>query len=144
VGIVWSDQYSVGVEKIDAQHKQIIDMINLLQDALAKKDASAEIKQVLLSLAEYAKTHFSYEEKLMTHIDYPGLAAHVREHARLTQEVQDMLKRLKRGDSVSARRLLSMLRSWWTTHIERDDMKYGEWIREHQASGHIGDLTNVC
>jgi hemerythrin len=144
VGIVWSDQYSVGVEKIDAQHKQIIDMINLLQDALAKKNASAEIKQVLVSLAEYANTHFGYEERLMTHVDYPGLAAHVREHARLTHEVQDMLRRLKRGDSISARRLLSMLRNWWTTHIERDDMQYAEWIRQHQESGHIGDLTNVC
>lgn len=144
MSIVWSDEYSVGVEKIDAQHKQIIDMINLLQDALAKKDASAEIKRVLVSLAEYTQTHFGCEERLMTLVGYPAVEAHARKHAKLTSDLLCVLMRLKRGEDVSVRQLFNLLRTWFTTHVEREDMRYSEWIREHQASGHIGDLTNVC
>jgi hemerythrin len=143
VSIVWSEQYSVGVERIDAQHKQIIDMVNLLHDALAKKDASAEIKQVLVSLVDYTQTHFVAEEKLMISVGYPAVDVHLQKHAKLTSDLHGVLVRLRQGENISARRLFGLLRNWWTTHIERDDMQYGEWIRRLRESGRLGDLDEV-
>jgi len=81
--ITWSDNLSVGIDSIDAQHKSIITMINTLNDALADGSTHEVLHKIFDGLAVYTITHFDYEEKLFAEYDYVDNAAHTAEHQAL-------------------------------------------------------------
>jgi len=123
----------VGIDELDDQHRQIIDMINLLHEALPKRDSAAEIRQVLVRLVEYTQKHFSAEERYLQQLHYPALETQREEHRELVRDLREILLRLKRGEDISVRKLLAFLKNWWITHIEREDLKYASWVRRHRS-----------
>ena len=74
--LTWQEKYSVGIKEIDNQHKQLIDMINELNDAMLAKRGKEVLMSVLNKLAAYCVTHFTNEEKMMSTHDYPDFAEH--------------------------------------------------------------------
>jgi len=60
----WEPSFSVGIDAIDNQHKQIIQYINELNVAFSYNKMYI-IEEVLESLTNYTKSHFTFEEKLM-------------------------------------------------------------------------------
>jgi len=63
--VKWKDEYSVGIESIDKQHKKLLGLINSLQTAVYFSTGEEFEQQALDELVDYTKTHFSYEEGLM-------------------------------------------------------------------------------
>jgi hemerythrin-like metal-binding protein len=61
--IVWSDELSVNIEEIDKQHKKLIDVINVLFNAMIEGKTQNIIDTIIDDLIDYAKYHFSTEEK---------------------------------------------------------------------------------
>jgi hemerythrin len=74
--VSWSDELSVGIEEIDDQHKQFIDMINELHVAMKSGKAASTLPIILTKLSDYAVFHFSYEEKVLQSYNYPEINAH--------------------------------------------------------------------
>lgn len=71
--IEWLDQYSVGVESIDNQHKELFARINKLLDACSQGEGKKVLPEVLDFLGDYVVFHFSTEEKYMKEYLYPPL-----------------------------------------------------------------------
>jgi hemerythrin len=58
--INWHNQYSVGNELIDYQHKQIIKMINALLDKYMHLDTKSDkMHELLRSMTDYFQNHFN-------------------------------------------------------------------------------------
>lgn len=120
--IVWTEDYSVGHDLVDAQHRELIDIINQL-DAIATDHSIQAYEQFhiqLHRLAEYANKHFEFEELVMTSKNCPNLAEHTQEHERYREHMCDVLYEACQGMS-DRRRLCDWLLLWWNNHILVDD-----------------------
>ena len=127
--IVWNDKlYGIGIAELDQQHKKLIDMINELHLAIAKGEQNEVVGDVLSGLADYIRFHFSEEEDLMKKMNFPEFARHKSQHAMFITKVTNILKRMKRGQSVSAFELCSFLKQWLVNHICVSDRKIAESV----------------
>ena len=75
--IIWTEEFSVGVKRLDEQHKRLIAMINRLMGAPRAKTRSERISDLLSDMTKYAQEHFQTEEDLMRQYDYPHLYKHL-------------------------------------------------------------------
>lgn len=122
--INWDDKLSVGVAEMDAQHKQLVDMVNNLHEAM-KQGKSHEVMAVIVGdLKGYVKEHFSDEERYMKKINHPGLEAHIKEHTKLIEKVLDYETVVIEGKQVSSVDVRTFLRDWLLNHIQGKDKLY--------------------
>ena len=64
--IEWdADSMSTGFAAVDAEHRELIDMVNRLHDACRKGAGREEVIQMLNFLGGYAQDHFRHEEGVM-------------------------------------------------------------------------------
>ena len=69
--IAWDEGFSVGVRVLDAQHKQIVIMVNTLIEMDEAKVDSEIISDTLTKMTKYASDHFEREEQYMLEYGYP-------------------------------------------------------------------------
>ena len=123
--IAWQPYYSVGEPSLDAQHQQIIGIINDLYDALEDGHDPAALKALLDRLVRYTDVHFEHEEQIMREHHYPSLAEHRVLHAQLRKRTVDFREYMS---LITARDLLNFLRSWWMSHIRNVDQQYAPYM----------------
>lgn len=122
--IDWSDSLSVKNVELDEQHKKIICIINDLHYALLKKKGNEILDDILEELVDYAKLHFSAEEKLFEKLDYPGAEAHIAQHCEFVNKVLSFKWDLERGKVTLSIDVMEYLVSWFLGHIQRVDQEY--------------------
>jgi hemerythrin-like metal-binding protein len=123
--ITWKDYYSVGEDSLDAQHQQIIGMINDLYVAMETRTAHVERQKLLDLLVQYTMTHFQHEEEVMQACKYPDFTNHKAEHDKMRRRTLAFRTNLS---LVTAHDLLSFLKEWWTTHIQSEDRCYSPYL----------------
>ena len=126
--IIWNDTYSVGVREIDSQHKQLVDMINSLDNDMNSDKAKEELNRVLNLLTDYTIKHFSTEEELMMKYNYTDFNHHKEEHTNLVNDIKKF-----RVDYLAEKGSLSMdigkyLKDWLMNHIMDTDKKLGKFL----------------
>jgi hemerythrin len=117
----WKPEYVVNHAGIDSQHKRLAAIVNQLYTAMAAGQGRAMVGPVLAELVEYTKTHFSYEEREMDRVGYPATAAHKELHRKLMQQVTDIVRKWKDGESVSVVEVADFLKDWLIKHIGEND-----------------------
>jgi hemerythrin len=122
--ITWSTNMSVGIERIDREHKVLIDLINQLHGEMLAGKSKEALGTVLDKLVTYTKTHFITEETLFRTHAYPQAAAHKKEHDALTAKAVALLGDVKAGKTVISSPVLDFLKDWLTNHILKQDMAY--------------------
>jgi hemerythrin len=136
--VEWSGALSVGIDEIDAQHRTLIDLVNELNNAIEERHGNAAVGDVLLRLEEYTRIHFAVEEGLMRVLGYPDLAAHKREHARLTEQLAELRGRFDAGRTALGFELMHFLKRWLTSHIMESDQDYARHFAEMGSAGRLG------
>jgi len=91
--MTWRDQYSVGVETLDNQHKAILRILNELHAASLRGKAQEVAGPLLSQLVSLASEHFSAEERLMESTKFPGLAEHRAKHREMAGRIADLASR---------------------------------------------------
>jgi hemerythrin len=128
--ISWSDTMSVGVAKLDSEHRKLIDLINQLHGHMLEGKSNEVMGKVLDSLIDYTKTHFATEAALFRAHKYPQTSEHLQEHDALTKKVLDLQAELKAGKALIGAPVLNFLRDWLTKHIMKQDMAYRLFFAE--------------
>jgi hemerythrin len=85
--IEWSNELSVGIEEIDAQHKVLVDLLNQIHEAIQQRQGTEATSQIIERLGEYTRIHFAVEESLMRILHYPDYERHKEEHDRLIDQL---------------------------------------------------------
>ena len=62
--LVWSEEYSVNVAEIDAQHKTLLEHVNKLHAGVMAKIDKEALRQLVLDLVKYARFHFQLKKNL--------------------------------------------------------------------------------
>ena len=127
--IVWVRELELGIPAIDSQHKQLVKLVNELNDALvAKNRPKAEL--IFEEVLDYLVSHFEFEEKLQEKAGYCFLKAHRRVHEIFMRKVNAVRERARNGEDV-ALELLQMLKKWLMHHIKSEDLDYVEAVQHY-------------
>jgi hemerythrin-like metal-binding protein len=128
----WNDQLSVNVEALDADHKQLIEIINELYDSMLNSPSRDLLNGIFDRLVDYTKNHFAREEKFFDATNYPDTGRHKQKHAEMTAWVLDTQRKYRFGELPAPSMQVAMyLKQWLLTHIVGADNEYKEFFREH-------------
>ena len=125
------------MEKIDAQHKSLVDLINTLNADLNSEDAGKfkAFQRAARRAVKYVQTHFAAEEELMALHGYPELAHQKKRHAEFIRRILDDTSRFDKGDEDAPKCFLKYLSDWLMSHIAEEDAKIGVFLKTKAAGG---------
>ncbi len=125
--ITWDDKkYSVSIPSIDIQHKKLVDLINKLHNGMMTGTAKSLIKEIIIELVDYTKTHFKYEEELLIKCGYDEFGQHKRIHESFIDRIVDFQGQYLKGEILLSIDIINFLRDWLMNHIAGSDKKYSE------------------
>lgn len=121
--VEWKETYKLGHPGIDAQHRELFDLINQMADA----QAPDQLKPVLMQLYRHTRDHFELEEGLMKASGFPGLAAHAGYHNELLSRLNRVSQDVGKGvlDRVVLNKLMT---DWALRHTQFDDADVADFI----------------
>ncbi|MBI5547528.1 MAG: hemerythrin family protein [Deltaproteobacteria bacterium] len=131
MGIEWDESYAVGVDIIDAQHKELFSQISGLIDAMKASRGKERVCEVIGFLESYIRFHFATETRLMDEHGYPAAAAHLEEHAdfvRLFRALREELV-LSGPSPTLAISLNNQICNWLIRHVLGTDRPLGAFLR---------------
>lgn len=125
----WSEALSTGVKDIDAEHCELVIMLNDLHAAMTTGKGKDALKNVLDRLINYTVSHFTHEEELMRKYAYPDSWKHTNEHRELTKQVQAVQAKFVAGQTIGLSiEVMEFLRGWLTNHIQEVDARFGAFL----------------
>ncbi len=124
----WKDEYCVGIDSIDQQHRKLVNLINQLQTALDYSTGEEFERDALEELVDYTKTHFSYEEGLMKDNDYPDYEPHKLQHQKMFKKVEEVLAEYEQDQETAMDNAVDFLRDWLINHINGTDKQYSSYL----------------
>jgi hemerythrin len=120
----WSQDLSVGVTSLDAQHQRLFQMFDDLNEALLAGKGREAIGGIIDGLIAYAQEHFVREEKLFAQTDYRDAAAHKLEHDAFIRKAALLKEEHLGGKDGIALQALDFMSAWLQEHICGTDKKY--------------------
>lgn len=125
----WTPKLSVGIVEIDNQHKHLIELLNLLSNALKTGQGRQIQGDMLRALADYAILHFRTEETYMEQVRFPGLEEHRKEHQDFITKVLEFNEEFHAGNVFLTIEMMKFLREWVEHHIATTDQDYAPYLR---------------
>lgn len=118
----WREEYSVGIEELDNQHKELFAIGARLASAVST-GASVDVAATVTELIEYAMKHFKLEERIMEDAGYEHLEYHRTMHEFMRTRVDLLAARVSKG-LLTTEELAEFMETWLTEHIIMEDMRY--------------------
>ncbi|NQV83399.1 MAG: hemerythrin family protein [Rhodospirillales bacterium] len=129
--IIWTNEYRVGVDSLDADHIMIFSLINHIDEAHLTGTDEAAIGEILKVLINRAKAHFQREEMLMKKNGYPNFGAHAEEHRRILEELGVLYEAYQDNPRAAiSGEIVKLLSAWLEDHILETDMQYRPYLSE--------------
>lgn len=121
----WDEKFSLHVETIDEQHKELF-RLSAQVESLDEKTTKEEIKRLLNSFFIYMRDHFKNEESYMKSIGYPLLKKH---HILHQEIIEDFTKLIKENHSLESikKQMKIATKKWLIDHIMDNDLKIEKW-----------------
>ncbi|WP_312641577.1 bacteriohemerythrin [Hydrogenoanaerobacterium sp.] len=131
----FTDDLRTGNATIDHQHEQLFLAINNLLDACSQGKGRAEMDKTVKFLYDYTIKHFSDEEKLQQHSQYPDYLNHKKYHESFTGVVREIMDELEqKGPSLTlVFKVNQSVGGWLINHIKIEDAKVAAHIRQHNG-----------
>ena len=122
--INWDSSLDLHIDRIDQEHKILIDLMNKLYDQNRNHLPKETLKSTLSELSAYAAKHFKDEEKFMASIQYTDLESHKAIHQRLLTRINAYAQNFDESGANISEEFLMFLKLWVSAHIKGIDTKY--------------------
>jgi hemerythrin len=127
-----TEEMSVGVEEIDAEHQKLADAVNRLYAGLQSGAGRETLSELFDKLIVMTVSHFVHEERLFAKTSYPDRDVHTAKHADLKKWIVDVHDRFLAGSSEALTDEFAIkLKNWLVDHIVQMDRKYGGHLNAH-------------
>lgn len=130
--IAWREDLNIGVPVVDAQHQQMVRVLNDFLTACAQQQGKKKIMDTLDFLLNYTVTHFRDEEQLMLDCGYPDYESHKLEHERFIQDVL-IIKQQVETQGITVLTTIKINRTlvdWLINHIQKNDQRIGDFLEK--------------
>lgn len=127
---LWSSETSLGIPYMDDLHKALLDELAQLESA-----TDTDFPEHFASLIAHVESDFREEEELMEQIDFPGLRAHLEEHAKLLGGLHHAAAAVMEGNVALGRHAIELLPQWFIFHISTMDtaMSFAVQLQAEEA-----------
>ena len=129
----WDSSIELGIPTIDEQHKALFGWVDTLNIALKNGDGAEAVGEVIWNLITYVTEHFSEEERLMLSCNYPGLAAHRKEHDEFVSRLREIQVSYIDGHEMG-HSILDFMVDWLVCHIKGTDQGYNRFINQQAGN----------
>ncbi len=119
----WKPQYSVGIESMDFEHRQLIGLINELYTELHSRRDRLSVEQFLGDIHAGIAAHFALEERIMRDAGYYEYAAHKDDHEDLLEQIRDMMDVFAADTEGGFVTLTNRLSDWFVRHFSTFDAR---------------------
>lgn len=132
---IWTNEYSVGIQMIDEQHRHFFDIANKIIDFTDTQFPQKEnLLAMLKELGDYAFYHLGTEEDYFNKLDYQDATSHIAEHNKYRERIKNYFVRIK-SEETDTKELVEEVAvyssDWLAQHIMLIDKKYTKFFNEH-------------
>jgi len=92
----WKNEYSIGIEEIDIQHRKMLAMIKKIYNLADNSFGKSDIEQLISELIKIIHEHFTCEEELMRKYNYPEVNKQIYEHHLISEKMQQQINEVKK------------------------------------------------
>lgn len=132
----WNKNFEIGVPQIDAQHRRLVELLNVLAGHLAYQSDMPTLNNVFNDLTEYAVYHFQAEEAIWHAFfpEDPWEKNHKNDHIRFLATVNRIMsdEGTRPLDQI-IEETLTFLTQWLAFHILDTDMRMAKVVLAIQS-----------
>lgn len=135
---VWKEEYSVGVQLFDEQHKLFFHIANRVFDFLNEDLRNSKKKELLIGilkdLESYVIYHLNSEEEYFNQFHYEEAGAHIAVHNQFREKVRKLMSAAEQRDAdikKIGKEIADYAGNWLVNHIKVMDKGYGKFFHEH-------------
>ncbi len=133
--IIWSDDFLIGIEELDYEHRCLIEDINKLYRELREHVDMGRAKVTLGTIYSRIQSHFALEENVMVSHKYAHYAQHKSEHDHLLDEYTERMTKFDRNPNLEDQKAIEdILRQWIVDHILTSDKKMSLMITSEKRT----------
>ncbi len=123
--LVWKDEYNIGVDIIDREHRRLFKIINKLFRFTDDKQKSRwACQEGIKFFKDHAVKHFTEEEEYMASVNYERLGVHMHIHSEFRERtlpaLEEELEQTNYG-SDSVEHFLGVCAGWLVGHTMMED-----------------------
>jgi hemerythrin len=134
--LTWREGWQVGIERIDADHRELLRLLNLLARARERLGAAPALVEGLQAIIAHLRRHFEFEESLLREIRYPDYDRHARAHALELAELVSMQRAvMSRGAHALDTLALQGIKDWFCDHVVAEDRRYAAFYFQSRPAG---------
>lgn len=135
--ISWNESFETGLPIVDDEHRKLVSLTNRLCSMLlhVNPDNTAELDNVFVELASYAKYHFAEEEAFMgrSNLSQGYVDGHRREHRNFVEKVSSLWMNRNQDPERTFATLSAFLQTWICKHILVTDKEMAREVSERSG-----------
>jgi len=130
-GVVWSENFELGCDQVDSQHKRLFELVGDLIKACTEGYDMDVLNETITFLVQYTVLHFTDEENFMLNHNYPDYEPHKQLHDDFKVTVRDLVEEFNKSGSTTqlSDSVNKIVVRWLINHIQREDKKIGVHVR---------------
>lgn len=130
----WSDEFLIGIEELDYEHRCLIDDINRLHRELFGRRCGKDMELIKDTLGEIharMQAHFALEEHVMETHGYPHYWEHKAEHEELLDDYTEFMTKFEKSPNLDDQKAMeNTLHRWIIAHIVASDKKMSRMVTD--------------
>ena len=119
-------KYLVGIDVLDRQHKEIVDLVNKLYGSVVAKKSVDLNLELLTRLVKVAKTHFATEEQVLRARSCPDYLRHKAAHEGLARGLSELRGQIARRKRELTIEYVELMKLWLIDHFAEFDLGYAK------------------
>ncbi len=119
----WKTEYSVGIDAMDDEHREMIDLINATYEKLESDSDPDQVDECLSEVYKTISMHFALEEKIMRDNSYAEYQAHKDNHEELLDQIRDLMDDFHEDPESGRAHLEQRLSDWFSGHFSTFDAR---------------------
>lgn len=126
----WKNDYALGIQEIDEQHRIVFEQIEELRQAIIRGDSQKHVGEIIERMVEYTRVHLVMEECVLRLFTYSDYAGHKHKHEHGVKQIEAFSRRYAEGDRSVPLELFEFIGGWWRHHILDEDARYVRTLRK--------------
>lgn len=129
--IAWRESFEIGIESVDHEHRELIELINELHDGLGRGATRETVADFLGEIHARISAHFALEERVMRELEYDEYAEHKEDHETLLDDIRDIMDAFdESGHTDFEAGLGEQLQTWFGEHFRTKDARLHTFLDE--------------
>lgn len=124
----WRDDFRIGIDEVDHEHRELIGLINDLHAALGEERSGERVEEFLGEIFAHISAHFALEEKAMRARAYDAFAEHKADHERLLDDIRDIMDEQAEVGVLDEQAFAARLADWFGAHFRTHDARLHRFI----------------